>query len=93
MIEWAISAQNDLLEILAYFAVNQDLETGQKIVNRLLTAVRRLESFPLSGKAGRIPETREIVLAELPYVLVYHAGPNQVTILYVVHTARGWPKN
>ena len=93
LIEWAESAETDLLEILAYFASIEEKETGQRIVDRLFTATGRLENFPLSGKVGSVPDTREIVLAELPYILVYTIQGDIVQIVNVVHTAREYPSS
>ncbi|MDR2892698.1 MAG: type II toxin-antitoxin system RelE/ParE family toxin [Deltaproteobacteria bacterium] len=90
-VEWSRSADADLIEILAYFVSIDDMETGQRIVDRLFTATERLESFPLSGKAGRVLETRELILAELPYVLIYRIKGAVVQIVNVIHTSRQYP--
>jgi plasmid stabilization system protein ParE len=43
------------------------------------------------GRRGRASDTRELVFADLPYIVVYRVT-NQVEILAVVHTARDWPE-
>ena len=87
LIRWAKSSHTDLLEVLSCFASIHEMETGQKIVDRLFAATRRLEVFPLSGKLGRIQRTRKIVLRELPYILIYQIDDESVTILNVLHTS------
>lgn len=90
--EWAPSAHADLLEALKYFIEQEDRETGQQLVTRLFRVTDRLATFPLSGKAGRIPGTRELMVPGLPYVLLYHMPQkNAVEIIRVVHTSRLWP--
>lgn len=42
------------------------------------------------GRMGRALGTRELVLGDLPYIIVYRVT-KRVEILAVVHTARLWP--
>jgi plasmid stabilization system protein ParE len=35
--------------------------------------------------------TRELVLAPLPYIIVYGVGPEMVHIFRVIHTSEDWP--
>jgi plasmid stabilization system protein ParE len=44
------------------------------------------------GRAGRALNTRELVFADLPYIVVYRVTAN-IEILAVVHTARNWPES
>jgi plasmid stabilization system protein ParE len=55
------------------------------------TAVLRLGEFPQSGRAGHFPGTRELVLAGLPYVVVYRVTPDSVEIIRVFHASMDWP--
>ncbi|WP_395673573.1 type II toxin-antitoxin system RelE/ParE family toxin [Inquilinus sp.] len=52
--------------------------------------VERLVDHPRSGRLGRIPETRELVVAGTPYIIVYRIGQT-VELLRVLHGARRWP--
>ena len=89
LIEWAESAQNDLVEALDWFIQQDDAETGQRIVTRLFAVTDRLAKFPHSGRQGLIPGTRELVVPDLPYFLVYQVN-DTVKILRVIHTSRLW---
>lgn len=94
LIDWADSADNDLLEIRAYFIRQGDEATGKNIVSRLIKAVNVLEAQPLAGKAGRIDGTRELIPRKLPYVLVYQIPmPDMVEIIRVIHTSRLFPES
>jgi toxin ParE1/3/4 len=44
------------------------------------------------GRPGRHPETRELSIADLPYLIVYEVDPDAVTILAVFHTSRDLAK-
>jgi toxin ParE1/3/4 len=52
--------------------------------------VERLVDHPRSGRPGRIPETRELVVAGTPYIVVYRIG-RSVELLRILHGARLWP--
>ena len=42
------------------------------------------------GRIGRARGTRELILGDLPYIIVYRVT-KRVEILAVVHMARQWP--
>ena len=48
---------------------------------------------PEIGHRGRILGTREIVMNDLPYIMVYQITGKDIRILAVMHTARKWPQN
>lgn len=49
-----------------------------------------LQDYPRMGRAGRVPDTFELVVHS-SYMVVYDIVEMQVRILNVVHTARQWP--
>jgi len=53
-----------------------------------VTAAERLRRFAELGRPGRLPGTRELGIAALPYVIVYEADDQAVTIIAVFHTSR-----
>lgn len=67
-------------------------ETASRVVGRIVEAALRLEQFPLSGRAGRVQGTRELVVPGLPYVVPYRAGDDAIEIISVLHTSRKWPE-
>lgn len=52
--------------------------------------VERLRDFPRSGRAGRMPETRELVAAGTPFIVIYMVG-DDVDLIRVLHGAQKWP--
>jgi toxin ParE1/3/4 len=52
--------------------------------------VERLRDFPHSGRAGRMPETRELVVSGTPFIVVYLVS-NNVELIRVLHGAQQWP--
>ncbi|WP_422641803.1 type II toxin-antitoxin system RelE/ParE family toxin [Zavarzinia sp.] len=57
----------------------------------ILETVARLSEHPHLGRAGRVADTRELVISRTPYVAVYSVGPDAIDILAVFHGARRWP--
>ncbi|MDR2726446.1 MAG: type II toxin-antitoxin system RelE/ParE family toxin, partial [Deltaproteobacteria bacterium] len=49
------------------------------------------EQFPESGRPGRVPGTRELVIAGLPYLLPYRVRNDVVEILRFFHTSQKPP--
>jgi toxin ParE1/3/4 len=45
----------------------------------------------LSGRAGRVPGTRELVIAGTPFIIPYRVAENTIQILRVLHGKRKWP--
>lgn len=88
---WTRPARDDLREIRAFIAADS-ARYATIVVARLVTAVRRLREYPLSGRVvpelGR-PTIREVIHGA--YRIVYRVTPRVVEILTVVHGAREFP--
>lgn len=52
--------------------------------------IERLRDFPHSGRIGRMPETRELVVSGTPYIIVYLVS-DDVELIRVLHGAQKWP--
>jgi toxin ParE1/3/4 len=84
---FAEPAARDLAGIIDYIAI--DSPAGAEAVYRMIVATtRRLMDFPEVGRPGRLPHTRELPMASLPYLIVYRVEVEVVTILAVFHGAR-----
>lgn len=90
LINWAQSAEDDLSETLAWIMEQGDMDAAKRIAARIFSATERLSLFPHSGRPGLLPQTRELVLPDLPYFLVYQIQSHTVEILRVIHTSRLW---
>jgi toxin ParE1/3/4 len=54
---------------------------------------RQLPRLPESGRPGRVPKTRELVIAGSPYFVPYRVAGDTISILRIIHGARRWPEN
>jgi len=61
---------------------------AKALAGRIQRAVQRLEMFPLSGRKGTVPGTRELVFSRLPFIVVYRVTESEVQILRVFHEKR-----
>jgi len=88
---WSLSAANDLKEIARY--IRRDSPAAARAVAKILfREAEGLNIFPGRGRPGRIPGTRELIVAGLPYIVVYRVSDAATHILRVYHGAREWPE-
>ena len=50
------------------------------------------QQHPYLGRDGRVPGTREHVIAGTPFVVAYRVHKDQIQILAVLHASRRWPE-
>ncbi len=66
---------------------------ASRVVASIVDAVKRLRNFPASGRPGRVPGTRELVIPGTPYIVPYRVRGDTLEILRVFHAARRWPNH
>ncbi len=88
---WAPGAIEDLRHLRAYIA-RDNPRAATEIAAKVLDSVERLPSFPASGRPGRVPNTRELVVPGTPLVMPYTVTDRGVEIIAVLHGARRWPE-
>jgi toxin ParE1/3/4 len=83
------AAYRDLDEIHAWNAQERPT-AADRVIDRIVRSTALLGHFPFIGRAGKLPGTREWVVAGLPYVVVYAVdeAADELTIIAVFHTAR-----
>jgi toxin ParE1/3/4 len=67
-------------------------EDNPAAVQKIFRAVDLMKKEPAMGRAGRVAGTRELVVAETPYIIPYRVRGDAVEILRVFHAAREWPE-
>lgn len=86
---WTLAAIADRKAIWNCIAT-EDRQAASRLDQLFAKAADRLGDYPLSGRAGDIPGTREVFPHE-NYRLVYEIAATEVAVLALVHTARLWP--
>lgn len=90
-IRWLDDAINDLIQVRRFIAMDNP-SSAARVADRIRSAVPELADQPGMGRPGRIPSTRERVLADIPYIITYRVWGNSVVMLRVLHTSRKWPE-
>ncbi|HVA79353.1 MAG TPA: type II toxin-antitoxin system RelE/ParE family toxin [Candidatus Binataceae bacterium] len=87
---WRQTALNDL-ENIREFIDQDNPEAAARVRAAIAGGVEKLANFPNLGRSGRVDGTRELVVAHLPYIVVYRVAENRVRILAVFHGSQQWP--
>jgi toxin ParE1/3/4 len=89
-IKWVRLALGDLDEA-GEFIARDNPEASSRVLKRIWDAVQMLADHPHAGRAGRVPGTRELVIAGTPFIIPYRVAENTIQILRVLHGKRKWP--
>jgi toxin ParE1/3/4 len=90
-VRWLRRALKNLDEEAEYIA-RDDPQAAALVVERITASVGRLATHPASGRPGRVPNTRELVVSGTPYLVAYRVRGETVEILRVFNGARKWPE-
>ncbi len=90
-VRWLRRALRNLDEEADYIA-RDDPQAAAQVVDRIVTSVDLLATQPALGRPGRVPGTRELIIAGTPYIVPYRVRDDTVEILRVFHGARRWPE-
>jgi toxin ParE1/3/4 len=91
-IRWLDQVVEDLKGVRAYIG-RHNPSAAVDIAQRIRDAVKILGDYPAAGRAGRVPNTRELVVSGTPYILPYRVRTETIEILRVLHGAQQWPEN
>lgn len=91
-LRWTAPALRDLEEIGDYIARGNPLAAA-RIVTAILDQAEALATHPHIGRPGRVPDTRERVITDMPCPVPYRVSGEDVEILAVLHGARRWPQS
>lgn len=90
-VKWLREALRNLDEEATYIATD-DVAVARLVVKRVLDAVALLAEQPGLGRPGRVPGTRELIVAKTRYLVPYRVRGETVEILRVFHTSRRLPE-
>jgi len=89
-IRWTPAAADDL-EAIADYLTKHFPSFTQTTIREIYETIATLRSLPQRGRIGREDGTRELVIARLPYIVVYRIKADAVEILHVYHGAQNRP--
>jgi len=76
-IRWSPEAAEDLEHIVNRIR-RDNPEAARQVAEIIFNRCTSLENFPNRGRMGRTAGTRELVVAPLPYIVVYRVKPTVV---------------
>lgn len=85
---WSPDSVADLRQLRDYISARNP-RAASGVVAEIVAAVNRLAELPSMGRPGRMPGSREWVVA--PYVVIYGVSTDIVEVIRVIHGARQWP--
>ncbi len=91
-VRWTSPALRDLEIIGEHIGRDNSAAVAARIVTAIFDHADNLAKFPHIGRAGRIPDTRELVIVGTPFIVPYRVRDAEVEILAVFHGARLWPE-
>ena len=86
---WTRRARRNLDDIGIYIA-RDDPAAAERVVRRIIERIAVLHYFPRIGRAGSVPGTRELVVPDTPYIVIYRLK-ERVEVLRIRHGAQLWP--
>ena len=89
---WTLHARSELHRAFTHIAKDNPV-AARRVRDAIETAGDSLTEFPNRGRAGAVENTRELVVAHTPYVVVYHLIEEAVWVVDIVHTSRDYPPN
>jgi toxin ParE1/3/4 len=89
-VRWLRKAPRNLDDDATYIAAD-DTAASRLAVKRVLDAASNLAEQPGLGRPGRVPGTRELIVAKTRYIVPYRVRGETVEILRVFHTSRRLP--
>jgi addiction module RelE/StbE family toxin len=89
-LRWSEEAADDLERITNYL-FEETPQHAPELVRAIYNTPAALLQFPHRGRPGKMKGTRELVLAPLPYIVVYRIAGDAMHILRILHGAQNWP--
>ena len=89
-VKWLRQALKNLKQAYDYIA-EDDGDAAIGVVLKIQAATEQLAEFSTLGRVGRVENTRELVIANTPYIVIYRVRGNAVEILRLLHTSKRYP--
>ena len=93
MIKWTEQAIQQLDQAHDYITLSNNKAIAARVTMQIVTTVQQLAAFPMSGKAGRVLGTRELLISNTPFIAAYAIDKADIIILAIYHGAQQWPES
>ena len=90
-INWSALASRDADGIWLYIAMDNP-DAADRAIARFHQALTLAAEQPRIGRRSRSGQTREMIVAGTPYIIIYDVTKEAIEVRRVIHGARDWPK-
>jgi toxin ParE1/3/4 len=90
-IKWTRQALSNLDAAIHYIAADNP-GNAQQVARKIWDSIQLLRQQPGMGRPGRVPGTRELIIADLPFIVPYAEHNGEIVILRIMHTSMKWPE-
>ena len=90
-VQWTEKATQDLNHIEEHIREDNPKAAITTILNIINSAEMQLSKHPAIGRPGRHPQTRELIIADTPYIIPYQIIGETEYLLRVIHSVMQWP--
>ncbi len=90
-LRWTTAAADDL-EGIAEYLFEKSPQNAAQLIRKIYEAPAILTSYPNLGRSGKKEGTRELVIAPLPYIVIYKIMDDTMYIVRILHGAQDWPR-
>ncbi|MGM3306342.1 type II toxin-antitoxin system RelE/ParE family toxin [Anabaena sp. WFMT] len=89
-IKWLHRALRNLEQAHSY-VLKENPKAAQELILKIQNAANQLKNYPFMGKSGRVENTRELIISNSSYILIYRIKEETVEILRILHTSKRYP--
>ncbi|MEI6445211.1 MAG: type II toxin-antitoxin system RelE/ParE family toxin [Nostocales cyanobacterium ELA583] len=89
-IKWLRQVLRNLKQAHNYI-IKDNPTAAQELILKIQNAANQLENYPLMGKSGRVEGTRELIISNSPYIIIYRVKEESIEILRIFHTSKRYP--
>jgi len=93
VIKWTEQATQQLDQAHDYLTLSNNKDVAAQITMQIVNGVQQLAAFPMSGRAGRVRGTRELVISNTPFIAAYAIDRADIAVLAIYHGAQHWPES
>jgi toxin ParE1/3/4 len=90
-IVWLSSALRNLQVIHAYYSAEGVPDQAKRVIQLIQKTSSQLKELPGLGRSGRVAGTRELVVPQASFLIVYRENATAVQILRILHSSQKWP--
>ncbi|MFM6845117.1 MAG: type II toxin-antitoxin system RelE/ParE family toxin [Dolichospermum sp.] len=90
-VKWLRRALRNLEQARNY-VFQENPTAAQELIIKIQNAANQLEKYPFMGKSGRVEGTKELIISNSPYMIIYRVKEESVEVLRILHTSKCYPE-